>query len=376
MRAPQRPSQPGVIGRLLAEPWRFGFAPALRLLLRWLAAHGVAQDDAYARVLTFHNSLSLAFPASELAALDVVWREETGGVDAAGVVDIVRIVDGAADGALPGDAGSRIDCSTASPVPLEIALTPAFIGLLGVTGALPLHDTQHIADLPPGEQRDGVCALMDVLSARMVALHCQAGDLRRLEHGLATGGEDRMLPLLLALSGVQPPPAHPYDHVAAHYAGLLRQRPVSAAAIAQVLGGYLGVPVACIQFAGCWDTVPPARRSVLGRTYPVLGRGAMLGTRLFRPEQGVRLDIGPLDRAGLDRFLPGGDAATALAALLRLCAAPLLAFEVRLLLAPSAVGPLVLGPRDKRRRLGWDSFLPDRQGRVTRSEVRYWVELE
>ncbi|GAB2849792.1 type VI secretion system baseplate subunit TssG [Pseudoduganella ginsengisoli] len=334
MRSTQRLRQPGVIQRLLDEPWRFSFAQAVRLLLRQLAALGVTQEEAYAQVLTFRNSLSLAYPASELAALEMA-----------------------------GD-------------PFNVALTPAYIGLLGAAGALPLHDTQHIADLPPGEQRDGVCAFMDLVSARLMALHCQAGELRRLEHGLATGGADGLLPLLLALSGAQPAPSHPYDHVAAYYAGLLRMRPVSAQAIGQMLAGYFAVPIACRQFAGSWEVVLPERRSVLGQNRPRLGGGAMLGKRLFRPEQGVRIDIGPLARTQLDRFLPGGDASAALAALLRLCAAPLVTFEVCLLLAPQAIRPLVLGPPGQRRRLGWDTFLPDQQGHVEKPEIRYVLDLD
>lgn len=331
MPATQRLRAPGVIGRLLDEPWRFHAAQALRLLLRWLSAQGIAHDEAYAQVLAFHNSLSLAFPACDLAALELT-----------------------EDG---------------------VALTPAFIGLLGGCGALPLHDTRHIADLPPGEWRDGVCAFMDLLSSRLVALHCQAGERHRPEYGLAAGGDDGLLPLLLALSGAQPAPAHPYDHVAAYYAGLLRMRPVSAAAIAQVLGGYFGVPVVCTQFAGGWEAVPLQRRTVLGVSRPALGRGAMLGARLFRPERGVRLDIGPLAAGRFERFLPGGDAALALVALLRLCAVPALAFEARLLPAAGCIAPLVLGPPGARRRLGWDSFMPDREGRVARAEIRYAVRI-
>jgi type VI secretion system protein ImpH len=333
----QRLCQPGVIRRLQDEPWRFSFAQVLRLLLRWLAEQGVSHDDAYAQVLKFRNSLSLSFPASDLARVEV-----TGDGDEA----------------------------------WAIALTPAFIGLLGAAGALPLHDTQHIADIPPGGQRDGVCAFIDLLSARMMGLYCQAEELRRLEHGLATGGADGLLQLLLALSGVQSSPVHPYDHVAAYYAGLLRMRPVSAAAITQVLSGYFGVPIVCKQFAGGWETVPPERRSVLGRTRPVLGCGAMLGARLFRPERGARLDIGPLDARQIERFLPGGDASAALAELLRLCAVPPLTFEVRLLLAPQAIRPFVLGPPGQRRRLGWDTFLPDRNGLVERAQVRYLLTLQ
>lgn len=332
----QRLRQPGLIRRLQEEPWRFNFAQVLRLLLRWLSEQGVPHDEAYAQVLTFHNSLSLAFPACELVDAEV------------------------ADG---GDEA------------LRIALTPSFIGLLGATGALPLHDTQHLADLPPGEQRDGACAFIDLLSARLVALYCQAAEVCQLEHGLASGGRDDLLRLLLALSGAQPVPVHPYDHVAAHYAGLLRLKPVSAAAIAQILSGYFSVPIACEPFAGGWEAVPPQRRSILG-TRPVLGRGAMLGARLFRPERGVRLDIGPLDAIQLERFLPGADASLALAGLLRLCAVPPLTFEVRLLLAPQAIRPWVLAPPGQRRRLGWDTFLPDRDGRVERADVRYLLRLQ
>lgn len=332
----QRLRQPGLIRRLQDEPWRFKFAQVLRLLLRWLSEQGIPHDEAYAQILTFHNSLSLAFPACELVEVDVT------------------------------DAGDEAP---------HIALTPSFIGLLGVTGALPLHDTQHLADLPPGEQRDGARAFIDLLSARLVALYCQAGELCRLEHGLATGGRDDMLRLLLTLSGAQPAPVPPYDHVAAYYAGLLRLRPVSAAAIAQILSGYFGVPVACKQFAGGWEPVPPQRRSILGAR-PVLGCGTMLGARLFRPERGVRLEVGPLDAIQLERFLPGADASEALAGLLRLCAVPPLAFEVRLLLAPQAIRPWVLGPPGQRRRLGWDTFLPDRHGRAERAEVRYLLRVQ
>jgi type VI secretion system protein ImpH len=48
---------------------------------------------------------------------------------------------------------------------------------------------------------------------------------------------------------------------------------------------------------------------------------------------------------------------------------------VCLILSEPCIRPVVLGPPDTRRRLGWDSFLPGRGGQVARPEVRYLLQL-
>ena len=109
MPAPQRRPVPGVIARLEAAPYRFQFMQAVRLLLIWLRREGVPPEQALRHILRFRNSLSLSFPASEIESLSF----------------------GLAD-----------DASPESGTVATIQMTPAFMGLLGANGTLPLHYTE------------------------------------------------------------------------------------------------------------------------------------------------------------------------------------------------------------------------------------------
>lgn len=342
MQTEKRASLPGVIEELIAEPHRFGCAQTVRLLLRWLRRHGVAHQQAFEKVLRFDNSISLAFPASEIESLRLEVRQ---------------------DGVLVGAAPHRIH------------ITPAFIGLLGGQGAMPLNDTQRMSALPAGEAAAGARAFLDLISQRMVALFCQGWGKYRLEYTLDTQGRDGQLPMLLALSGASRTAPEAEQHAAAYYTAWMRSRPVSAGAIRRLLAGHFGVPMEIEQFAGCWDYLPDEQRSTLARTGPRLGYGAMLGVRLWRQDRQVRVNIGPMDRTTLERFLPNGAAAAALARMLAILGAPSLRYEVRLILKSSCIAPVVLGPPAARRRLGWDSFLPCADGTVARPEVRYLLRL-
>lgn len=338
MQTEKRLQQPELISKLATEPHRYQCAQALRLLLRWLRQHGVPNQQAFAEVVRFDSNLSLAFPASEIAAL-------------------------------------RIEQDPSTGAPQRIGITPAFIGLLGGAGTLPLHDTQRIAALQPGEDAEGASAFLDMLSSRMVALFCQAWGKYRLEASLDLDGQDGQLPLLLALSGAGHLARGPEQHTAAFYAAQLWSRPVSALNMGRMLEEHFGVPVQIEQFAGSWDYLPAERRSTLGRTRPTLGYGAVLGVRMWRQDRQATLSIGPLDKQSLERFLPHGPGAAALARMLAMLGAPNLRYQVRLVLSASCIGPIVLGPPSSRRRLGWDCFLPDRAGRVALPEVRYLLEL-
>ncbi|WP_377702028.1 type VI secretion system baseplate subunit TssG [Pseudoduganella sp. UC29_71] len=338
MQTAQRLRQPDLIDGLASEPHRYQWSQAMRLLLRWLRQRGISPEQAYAGVLRFGSSLSLAFPASEILSL-------------------------------------RIEADDESDLPRRIHLVPAFIGLLGGCGTLPLHDTQRIAALPPGEDADAAQAFLDMFANRMVALFCQAWGKYRLESALDLQGSDAQLPLLLALSGADRMARGAERHTAAYYAEHLRTRPVSALNMARVLAEHFGVPVQIGQFAGSWDYLPAERRSTLGRTRPTLGYGAVLGVRQWRRDRQAALTIGPLDKSALERFLPRGACAAAMARMLAMLGAPNLRYEVCLILSAPCIQPIVLGPPAMRRRLGWDCFLPDRNGRVAQPEVRYLLQI-
>lgn len=334
MQAKKRHATAGVIAHLMAEPWRYQFVQAVGLLLRWLRQQGVPPEQALDQLLRFQNSLSLGFPASQLEHLSQQ-----------------------ADG--------------------RIAITPALIGLLGGSGALPLHYTQDIANNQLASGDAGATAFLDIFSHRMVALFYQACGKYRLEHTLDTQARDVQLPMLLALAGIasRGGDTSAGNHAPAWYAGLLRHRPACAHAIAKVLADHCRIPMVLEQLVGAWDYLPPNRLSRLGNANFVLGHGATVGLRLWRHDRRMRLHVGPLDPAQLQHFLPHGAGAQAIAQMLALFGAPRLQVEVQLLLSASCIAPLVLSNHpDRQRRLGWTTFLPTAQGQVRGAEVRYLLK--
>ncbi|MBJ7308832.1 type VI secretion system baseplate subunit TssG [Rugamonas sp. CCM 8940] len=353
MQAKKRQRESSVMQRLLDEPQQFQFVQAVRILLRWLGQNGVPYEQAFARVLRFRNSLALSFPASEIEALST--RPVAAGTDVA-----------------------LLQALQADPA-MQIALTPTFIGLLGVNGTLPFHTTERIATAQSQGGDSSARAFLDMLSHRMVCMFYQAGEKYRLEHEFDTRGTDGQLPLLMALAGMQGDTFARADaqggvteDVAAYYAALLRTRPIAASTVSRVLSDYFAVPVGLEQFVGSWDHIPENKRGRLGGPCFRLGCGATLGGRLWRHDIRVRLNIGPLGPADFERFLPRRAAAVALAKMLTLFGLPNLEFEVRLLLSPPCLRRLVLTSKPGAgRRLGWDAFLGGRDGKVSRSAVSY-----
>jgi type VI secretion system protein ImpH len=340
--APQQPAV-SLIARLLAEPQRFEFVQAVRLLMLWLGEHGVPSRRALERHLRFRNSLDLAFPAGQVEAIAPE-----------------RVEDG-----LP-----------------QFHLTPTFMGLLGAHGGLPAHVTERIAAWehaqPDAQLAEAPRAFLDIFSTRMLTLFYGAWRKYRVEHAVADG-RDAFLPLLLALGGFAPGTPHEAveDSTLARYAGVLRQRPASAVVLAQVLSQHFGVPVALQEGIGYWDRLALEEQSALGASMggpagspgPVLGQAAVLGERCWRPDLRVRVRIGPLTRAQFERFLPRAAGARALRTLLGLFGAPTLAYEVVLVLARGELRPMRLagGPQ----RLGRDGYLITAPAQADRADMVY-----
>jgi type VI secretion system protein ImpH len=180
--------------------------------------------------------------------------------------------------------------------------------------------------------------------------------------------------LLQALAGAGPdlvpaagtPPAL----LLASCAGLLQQRPRSAAMLVRVLNAYFGVPIALEQNVGYWDRLAPHEQGALGAN-AVLGDNVLLGERSWRPDLRARLAIGPLDAAAYASFLPHAAAGAALGAILRRCAEPGVHFEVQLILRAQDVQPLQLAAHGSGARLGRDCFLVHGAVGAHRADLRY-----
>lgn len=325
-----------MIAELLAEPWRYEFFQAVRLLSRWLRRYGVAPDTA----IRFENSLSLAFPASDIDALQLEQGQD------------------------PGGAGA-----------MRLRVRTAVMGLLGPNGALPLHYTERVAAWEHATRDEGPRAFYDAFSSRQVALFYRAWRKYRVRGGADEHNRDRFLAQLAALAGAgwqRPGQGQPGGGLAfeslAYFAAQLRSRVVPAHLVAGVLTEYLQVPVTLEQFAGKWDTLDPRDRSRLGENNCDVGLGATLGERLLRPELGIRIKVGPLSSRMFERFLPGASGARALAALLDRFAIDIPYRELQVVLRGEEVDGASL---DGTVRLGLDGFLCTRPDRRDRDDVCY-----
>ena len=352
MSTPQRRQPTGVVARLLAEPHRFGFFQAVRVLNRWLSrGAGPRPVGALSSRLRFRNNLSLGFPASEVAEFRVV--ASTGEASSAPAAESPGLPQAAS-----------VD---------RIEMTPAFMSLLGTGGALPIFYSEMLAERETYHRDTAARAFLDIFQHRAVSLFYEAWRKARLPVQYEDDARHRFLPLVLSVAGIGQPALRDrlhgeqggvLDDTLAYFAGLLQQRPVSAATVRQVVSEYFAVPARIEQFVGRWFSLPADSSTALGMANARIGADAVLGERVWQRDLRLRLSIGPMPRAKLRRFLPGGEAALALHELLTMFTGVSLEYEVRLLLHASEVQGVRLDDRPAGGHLGWDSFL------VTAPELR------
>ena len=364
MRPSQRHHATSVIERLLAAPHSFEFAQAVTILLRWLEEQGVAPERALRECLRFENSLHLGFPPGEIEALQAV-----------------RAVPDPAAGA-PQDPNDEQDGQEGQAGP-RFRMTATFMGLLGNHGTLPAHYTERIAQWQHDSQDEAPRAFLDMFSSRMLALYYAAWRKYRVEHAVAGRGDD-FRARLLALAGSTGGHGQEHEHergrgpdvphaLIAYFAGMLQQRPRSAASLQRLLAGYFGLPVALEETVGHWSRLAPHEQSALGAG-ACLGENTLLGARSWRPDLRARLRIGPLDREAFERFLPSGDMAAALRRILAWFDVPGVDVEVQLLLRASEIRPTRLGASlAPGSRLGRDSFLVTVAAVTDRADMRYLI---
>lgn len=318
MLAPQRRTDAGVIGDLLAQPHRYEFFQAVRLL---------AQAGATEQV-RYRNRLSLAFPPNQIENISQDAEE-------------------------------------------HLRITPAFIGLLGSQGVLPLHYSEGLNRHEKTSNDGGPRAFFDLLSHRATELFYQAWAMHQPVAMASADEDDGFLAMLLALAGAAAGGGVRRATVA-RYATQIRSRNVSAPALAGMYAEYFDTGFVVEQLVGHWQPLAHEHQARLGVAHVDLGGGVLLGARIYGCDARVRLHIGPLDRDAYEGFLPSGCAAVQLAAMLKLHCGAGMTWEVHLVRRADTVrGPHLDGAS----RLGVDTFLVDERGDNTlqphREELMY-----
>jgi type VI secretion system protein ImpH len=344
MRTPQRRDHPGVIGRLLAEPHRFQFFQAMRILRKYFSRHRKeAEATLEGGAIRCRNSLSLSFPPSEI---------EAAVAEAAMAAEPTEGTDGA---------------STAVPELARVTLTIPFLGLTGNQGTLPNHYTERLIEREVMHRDLAARAFLDIFTDRAAALFFRAWEKYRLHFQYETDRRERFLPLILSLIGIGSSSLRDrmhdedrgvLDESLAYYAGVIRLAPRSAQMVSQVVQDYFQAPIRLTQFVGKWFELGADQSTRLGMAEATLGRDAFCGPRVWQRDTRMSIEVGPLRKQRFEQFLPGGSAHTALQKLLHIITGPTLEYEVRLILAREDVQPLALdSSRILSGRLGWDGWL-------------------
>lgn len=372
MSAEKRRFHPGLIQRLADEPYRFEFFQAIRLLLAYYRQQSnEGAQDALGQVIRFRNSISLAFPPSEIESLEFEWDAGDDDAAAYGVLDSESRRE--PDGAKKSASGRRFD---------RVSVTPSFIGLTGPSGVLPRHYTQHVAEREIYHRDTATRAFLDIFTSRAVALFYQAWLKYRLHFQYEADREQRFLPMLLSLSGLGLPGTRERladggrgvaDESLAHYAGALRNRPHSVDWFSRVVADYFRVHCDIEQFVGQWFDLPPEERTALGQANCELGQTTLCGSRVWDRQSKVRLIIGPLRRRQFDDFLPQGAAFRNLCRLFRLMVGTTMDCEVRLVLDKRDIAVASLGMAGGAR-LGWNAWCKSGALDTDSSDTTYLIK--
>lgn len=333
-------SAPALAERMFAEPFRFQFFQAVKLLERLLPARlpvGRVSEDGQVvapsrEVARFRTRATLRFPPSQIHELK------------------------------RGESGAEAD--SGDPPQMEVA----FMGLTGPLGVLPNVYTELLIDRVRRKDR-ALHEFLDLFNHRFISFFYRAWEKYRFPVAYERSpGEGQFTSSLFALinigtRGLRNRMSLP-DEGLLRYGGLIAQRPHSVSAIAAIVGDYFGVTATIEQFAGQWLRLDSESVTRLGRANSSLGASAVAGARVWDCQSKFRMRLGPLSYRQFADFLPQGTAYRPVVDLIRLLAGQEFDFDVQLVLKAEEVPGSSADARargDKNTRLGWNSWLKTRE---------------
>lgn len=264
---------------LFAEPYRFNFYQAVRLLER-MRPHapsvGTTSNPKFEAV-RFRGPVEFAFPASDIQALEP------------------------------------------APTPRDPArMQVNFLGLAGAFGPLPPPFAEQVAEQT--RRRDPATAeFLDIFNHRLISFVYR---IRRI-HQPTLGAEAPWLSpfagYLFALMGLGTDGLDNRltvrDRCLLPFAGLFASQFRGAAGLRYVLRQFFAIPVEITQFQGDWQPLEPAMQTRLGQTGPGdpgtntrLGDSVVLGRRFWDQAAGLEIRLGPMDINLFREFFPRGTA--------------------------------------------------------------------
>jgi len=252
-----------------------------------------------------------------------------------------------------------------------------FLGMLGPNGPLPLHLTDYAREriLHGGDAT--LARFLDVFNHRFLSLFYRAWAQAQPAVAHDRPGEDRFPIYIGSLFGLGSARMRNRDTVPdpakLFHAGLLSRQVRNRDGLESLLRNYFKVPVRVEEFAGHWLKVARPDEMRLGKqdASVMLGRGAVLGARIWDRQHSIRVRIGPLDLQRYESLLPGGADIEALVDWMRTYLCLELAWDLCLVLREDQVPPVRLGQYG---RLGWTTWLGNYRRGAAADDLRLDAE--
>ena len=345
-----RRASPSVIGHLVANPYRFDFFQAVRLLERLsqdcpdrpggTRYERVGADGSPAReAVRFRALPSHSFPPSPLCSLTLSEKKDA-------VEPLAEMI-------------------------------VSFLGLTGPNGVLPHHYTSLVIDRVRNHD-PSLRDFFDIFNHRLISLFYRAWGKYRLPIGyerakLFPRSEPSVfVEALHSLVGLAEPSLRRRletdDEAFLFYGGYFAHFRPNAVSLESLLSDYFGLPARVEQFLGQWLYLSEEDQSSMpspewpdGRNC-VLGQTVIVGQRVWSVENAFRIRLGPLDYREFEQFLPSGTALTRLGQLVRTYVGPEYDCDFQLILKADEVPECQLDSSETANaRLGWNTWLISRR---------------
>jgi type VI secretion system protein ImpH len=317
----QRASTTSVVKRLFNHPYEFSFLQAVRLFQKLLPTNAEIGTTLthFEDPILFSSRYTYSLPSSDIYRIQVI------------------------------DEKPLIEVN--------------FWGIAGPHGPLPTPLSEKVEE----RNREGDFALkefLDIFNHRLLSVYYRVAQKYSLVLSPKTNIQTPVGQMLCAISGVDSE-RESYASVSTsalmQYAGIIWQRPRSAAGLEQILSDYFQVPVIVEQFVGSWVDINRRQRSFMGvrrgRNHK-LGRTTFLGKKFWQSGHHFVVHIGPLTTEQFHAFVPTGKGYAEMCDMIRFYAPLELTFQLKMSLkeGEKLVG-LGFDNQPKENRLGWTAVL-------------------
>jgi type VI secretion system protein ImpH len=318
-----RISNPGLMQALQEKSYSFSFFQAVQLLQRYaggarIGSEGPAAEEA----LRLRPTGSMSFPAADIQAIE-------------------------------------IEKNAASPR-LRYRITTSFLGLYSSDSPLPTFYTEDL--IWKEDNQEAVRNFIDIFHHRALSLLYRAWEKYRYPAQFRREGKDAFSRRIFSLIGLGTSPLISSTGIPSirlmRYAGLITQKPHSAAALTGILKDYFALPrVEIDQCVERWTPIDPSQQNRLGTRNCALGRDLSIGERVRDHGSKFRIVLGPLGLRDFMRFTPDSQDYAVMVNITRYYVTDRLDFDIRVKLRAEETPPLCLSSKAPQR-LGWTSCLP------------------